>query len=71
MMEERITELESRLAWQEDTIEALNSTVALQQKQIDQMQKICRNLIERFGELSETVAAASGGDPGPETPPHY
>ena len=71
-MEERIAELESRIAWQEDTIEALNSTVALQQKQIDQMEKICRNIIERFGELAEAVAAAGGeGGNRQETPPHY
>lgn len=71
-MEDRLTEIETKLAWQDDLLDALNKTVSLQQKQIDQMEKICRMLIERLKEVTELLDSqrAAGGEVD-ETPPHY
>ena len=48
MSEERITEIETKLAYQEDTIQALNNVVCKQQDQLDQLQLACETLIERL-----------------------
>jgi SlyX protein len=63
-----IIELQSRLAWQEDLLESLNLTVASQQRKLDQLEKLCRELIDRYRQLSETVEARQITD---SRPPHY
>lgn len=66
-MEERLVELETRLAYQEATLQVLNEVVTRQQKQIDQLDSLCRQLLDR-------VAAAGGAARGTavdEIPPHY
>ncbi|MCK1718765.1 SlyX family protein [Bradyrhizobium sp. 141] len=63
---ERIDTLETRLAYQDDTIETLNQTITAQWKQI--------NLLTRkIAELGERLQEAEANAPGPanEPPPHY
>ena len=71
MTDERLIEIESRLAWQDDLLDALNKTVAMQQQQISQMEKICRQLVERLGEVTALLEARQAGGEADETPPHY
>lgn len=68
-MEKRLIELESRLAFQDDTIESLNDAVIRQQQQIERLEIISNTLAERLRGLSDTA----GSDQGPEheVPPHY
>ena len=63
---ERIDALESRLAFQDDTIDTLNKTVTEQWAKIDA-------LTRRLLELGERLQEAEGQMPGPanEPPPHY
>ncbi|MBP1150080.1 MULTISPECIES: SlyX family protein [Methylocaldum] len=68
MIEERLVDLETKLAYQEDTIQALNNVVCEQQKQIDQLEATCKLLIDRIGQLA---AAAELGKIVDEKPPHY
>jgi SlyX protein len=63
---ERIDTLETRLAYQDDTIETLNQTITAQWKQIDVLTRQLAQLNER---LQETEANEPG--PGNERPPHY
>lgn len=71
-MEDRLTEIETKLAWQDDLLDALNKTVSLQQKQIDQMEKICRMLIERLKEVTDLLdSQQQAGGAVDEKPPHY
>jgi SlyX protein len=63
---ERIDTLETRLAYQDDTIETLNQTITAQWKQIDVLTRQLAQLGER---LQEAEANAPG--PGNERPPHY
>lgn len=71
--EHRITELEIRLAWQDDLLETQNLTLVRQQQQLDLMQQQLRRLYDML-----TQSAAASGESGSllaqlqqEIPPHY
>ncbi len=66
---DRLIEIETKLAFQEDTIQALNSVVCRQQQQIEQLEATLKLLIERFRQLS--ADQEPGGKPADERPPHY
>ncbi len=68
MSEERIIDLESRLAHMDQMLHELNDVVTEQQAQIMQLEELCRSLLERVRSLGEGGAA---GDPLDERPPHY
>jgi SlyX protein len=63
---ERIDTLETRLAYQDDSIETLNQTITAQWKQIDA-------LTRQIAQFSERLQEAEANAPGPanERPPHY
>ena len=66
-LEARLTELEIKLTYAEDTTEALNATVFRQQQQID-------SLIQELRALREQLQGSSPGEPRSlrdELPPHY
>lgn len=64
----RIVELESKVAFQEMTIETLNQALIEQQFQLDKMQLQLRHLAEKLtGIASSNVAHQSEETP----PPHY
>jgi len=65
-LSERIDALESRLTYQDETIEQLNQTITAQWKQIDALTRQLGTLSERLQD-AETNAPA----PGNERPPHY
>lgn len=69
MTEDRIIELEIKQAYQEDLIQALNTVVVDQQKQIGKLEETCKLLNEKLKSLAQ-----SGSQPGEiidERPPHY
>lgn len=66
---ERLIDIETKLAFQEDTVQALNDVVCRQQKQIDQLEAQVRRLAERLKQLAEAQTPAS--PPLDEKPPHY
>ncbi len=65
--DQRINELEARVAFQDDTIGALNDALVTQQIKIAQLEKSLELLIGRYRE--------AGAEPEPPTfeepPPHY
>ena len=63
---ERIDALESRLMYQDETIEQLNQTITAQWKQIDALSR-------QIAALSERLQQAEANAPAPanERPPHY
>ncbi|HYW61888.1 MAG TPA: SlyX family protein [Bradyrhizobium sp.] len=65
-LSERIDVLETRLAYQDETIEALNKAITAQWQQIDALTRQLAAFRER---LSDTEANAPG--PSNEPPPHY
>lgn len=68
MTEERLVELEIKLAYQEDLLQELNSIVAQQQKQMQRLEETCKVLYDRLTSLS---AAAELDQPDHQPPPHY
>jgi SlyX protein len=63
----RIDALESRVMYQDDTIETLNQTITAQWREIDALKRQIALVSERLEE------ARAAGPPGPvdEPPPHY
>ena len=68
MNDERLVNIETKIAYQEDTIQALNDVVCNQQKQIDQLEATCKLLFDRLKNMSSTKVDESPAD---EKPPHY
>ena len=66
---ERLDELESRLAFQDDLIESLNGVVARQDREIALLTKRLAELAEKIEEVAAGSASAAGE--GFEPPPHY
>mgnify|MGYP003657159299 CR=1 FL=1 len=67
-MDERLIEIETKLAYQEHTISELNDVIYRQQQQIDQLERICNTLTDRVQDMAETSGSEKGGH---EKPPHY
>ena len=63
---ERIDGLEIRLAFQDETIEALNKTITAQWQQIDALTRQLAELRERLQDAERNAPA-----PANEPPPHY
>ncbi|WP_020159565.1 MULTISPECIES: SlyX family protein [Methylobacter] len=68
MHENRVIELEIKVAYQEDLIQELNKIVSQQQRQIGRLEATCKLLNERIKSLSEI---ASGEEAIDQPPPHY
>jgi len=68
MTDKRITELETKVAYQEHTIQELNEVIYKQQQQIDNIEIKCQHLMDRIQSLSDS---SPGEQPANERPPHY
>lgn len=66
-LEMRINELESRLAFQDDTIQALNDVLVAQQRQLDRLQLQLMALAKRQDEQQNQFGMEENQAP----PPHY
>ncbi|WP_110947329.1 SlyX family protein [Pseudomonas bohemica] len=66
-LEERVMDLESRLAFQDDTIQALNDVLVAQQRSLERMQLQMAALIKRQEEMGGQFEAFEEDAP----PPHY
>lgn len=67
-MEERLVNIESKLASQEYLLDVLNQTVYQQQKKIDELDALCVALAKR---LADVHARLPDSLPANEKPPHY
>ncbi len=66
--EQRLIEVESKIAYQEDLTQTLNDVVFQQQKQIEQLQRQNRKLLERLQTLVESQEPEQEQN---NKPPHY
>ncbi|WP_207062496.1 SlyX family protein [Motiliproteus sp. SC1-56] len=66
--EERLIELETRTAFQEDTVQSLSDTVARQQRELDDLREMVRIINKQLKSLSEGHPQSVGEEP---PPPHY
>lgn len=68
MNEDRLVDIEIKIARQEDTLDALNQMVYRQQQKIDELEAACAALARHIKDVQE---AAGERIPLNETPPHY
>ncbi|GAB7532344.1 SlyX family protein [Pseudomonas sp. 3A(2025)] len=66
-LELRVVELESRLAFQDDTIQVLNDALVAQQRSLDRLQLQLAMVIKRQEEMSHRGDGFEDDVP----PPHY
>jgi SlyX protein len=66
--QERINELESRLALADHAILELSNEVYRQQRKLEELNSLVSQLSDRIRQIG---AARSEGSPGDEIPPHY
>ena len=64
----RLDEIESQVAFQDEIIESLNSTVAKQDRELLELKHQLSHLSERIKEIGD---ASPDEAPQDETPPHY
>ncbi len=69
MTELRFIELETRIAYQDDTLRVLNEVVTRQQEQIDRLLAVTRQLQERVKSLPQDDGQK--GSLADDIPPHY
>lgn len=67
-MEDRLIELETRLAFQDDTLQALNAVVVRQQQEIDRLTRDLEALKTELRALAPALVAGRGEE---TPPPHY
>jgi len=70
-MKDRLIELETRIAYQEDTIEHLGNLVHVQQQVLQRLEAMCETLVERYQELTAETSVADAVSAENEVPPHY
>ncbi len=68
MNEQRLIDIETKIAFQEDHIEELNKTVFQQQQRLEQLEMFCKELASRVRSLSRD---GSEGPAANERPAHY
>ena len=68
MSEERLIDLETRIAHQDHALAELNDVVTDQQARIMQLETLLRSLAERLASMAEEGQADGPVD---ERPPHY
>ena len=67
-MNQKIEDMESRIAHQEDSLQKMSREMFEQQKQIERLEIVCEALVGRVRVLSDAGEAPSEAD---EKPPHY
>ncbi len=68
MDEDRLIEIETKMAHQEQLLTELNAVLTDQQAQISRLESLCQSLIDRLNSLVDNAATGQDTD---ERPPHY
>ena len=68
MSEERLVDIEVKLAHQEQLLIDLNDVVTKQQDKIMKLEELCGSLVDRVRSMGEALPGDAAQD---ERPPHY
>jgi len=71
MNEEKIIDLETRIAYQDDTLQELSDIIYQQQKQIDQLNKMMELMLGKLQDISQNQSGSQSTNIADEKPPHY
>jgi SlyX protein len=66
--EQRLIEIETKLAHQEHLLSSLDDALSRQQAQLTRLEELCRSLLQRIQSLPEPSTEGPAAD---ERPPHY
>ncbi len=66
--EDRLVDIEIKIARQEDMVDGLNQTIYRQQKKIDELETLCAALARQIREMRD---ATNERGPANDRPPHY
>lgn len=69
-IEDRLVDIETKIAFQEDAVEELNKVIYQQQQKLDRLESICESLVNHIRDLRET-ASENQAVAANEKPPHY
>ena len=69
MSEERLVEIETKVAFQEQSIRDLSDVICEQREELERLATICDGLVKRVRELSALIPGTDA--PADEKPPHY
>jgi len=69
-LDERLIELETRVSYQEGTLQQLNEVVTEQDSYIQSLQVQVQSLAKKLEEMSQVIDQPTG-KVGNEPPPHY
>jgi len=67
-LEQRLIELETKQAFGDDTLEQLSDTIALQQRQINELTEAVKLLHQQLKSVQNNPGTSGGEEP---PPPHY
>ncbi len=70
-LEEQLIDVQTRVAYQEDTLAQLNDVITKQDAEIVQLKQQMRLLAQRLDELARNPLQAEDVDVANERPPHY
>lgn len=70
-IEEQLIDVQTRVAYQEDTLAQLNDVITKQDAEIVQLKQQMRLLAQRLDELARDPAQGSETDITNDRPPHY
>jgi len=68
MNEQRLIDIEVKLAHQEHALDEVNQVLTDQQMQLTRLEQVCQSLVERLRGLSDESAADERDN---DKPPHY
>ena len=68
MDEDRLIDIETKVAHQEHLLAELNDALTSQRAQLTDLENLCRTLVERLRNMSDGGEAVGQHD---EKPPHY
>ncbi len=68
MDEDRLIDIETKMAHQEQLLSELNEALTDQQAQIGRLESLCQSLIDRLNSLGDNAGTGQVSD---ERPPHY
>ncbi|MEQ9561848.1 MAG: SlyX family protein [Woeseiaceae bacterium] len=68
MDEQRLIDIETRLAHQDRLLSDLDAALGSQQSQLLRLEQLCQSLLERIRSMADSAPTTAAGD---ERPPHY
>lgn len=68
MNEDRLIDIESKLAHQDHLLVELNDVMTKQQEKLMQLEELCASLVDRVRSIGEALPGDASQD---ERPPHY